>query len=55
MKKNKYGDYPLLVACDKNNNEMVQLLIDYANKNNIILELYEKKKVWSLSTFTELF
>jgi len=41
--KNKYGDYPLLVACDKNNNEMVQLLIDYAKENNIILKLNEKK------------
>jgi len=35
------GNYPLLRAC-KNNIEMVQLLINYANKNNIFLELNEK-------------
>jgi len=43
-KKNDYGNNPLLYACGKNNIEIVQLLIDYANKNNIILELNEKDK-----------
>jgi len=45
MKKKKkvFGDfYPLLLACENNNIEMVQLLIDYANKINIILELNKK-------------
>ena len=32
--------------CRNNNIEMVKLLIDYANKNNIILEFNEKNKKW---------
>ena len=40
--KDNIGWYPLLKATDKNNIEMVQLLIDYATENKIILELNEK-------------
>jgi len=37
------GVYSLLIAIKKNNNnDQVQYLIEYANKNNIILELNEK-------------
>jgi len=42
MKKNDKGYYPFLLACNKNNIEMIHLLKDYADKNNIILELNEK-------------
>ena len=34
--------YPLLLAIDDINIEIVRLLIDYANKNDIILKLNEK-------------
>jgi len=44
QKGNKFGDNSLLKAIRKNNTDIVQLLIDYANKNNIILELNEKNK-----------
>jgi len=40
--KNKYGNYPLLLAIIKNNIEIVQLLIDYANQHQITLELNKK-------------
>jgi len=40
--KDKHGYYPLLKATTKNNIELIKLLIDYANKNKIILELNEK-------------
>jgi len=36
------GLYPLYWASDKNNVEIMKLLIDYANKNNITLELNKK-------------
>jgi ankyrin repeat protein len=36
------GDYPLLLATEKNSIEMVNLLIDYANKNDIKLKINEK-------------
>jgi len=35
--KDHDGYYPLLLASNNNNNEMVHLLIDYAIKNNIVL------------------
>jgi len=38
------GYYPLLAACDKNNVAMVQLLINYANKNNITMVLNRRDK-----------
>jgi len=44
LKINKKKDdkiYPLLNAVLKNNTEMVKLIIDYANKNEIILEISE--------------
>jgi len=41
-RRDKYGYCPLLEACSKNNIVMVQLLIDYAQKCNIQLELIEK-------------
>jgi len=44
MKKNKDGNYPLLLAIIHSNIEMVQLLMDYANKNNIVLKINEKNK-----------
>jgi len=34
--KNEYGEYPLLKAIYKNNIEIVQLLIEYANQHQII-------------------
>jgi len=42
--KNKDGNYPLLKAIFENNIEIVQLLIEYANQHQIILELNEKNK-----------
>jgi len=39
MKKNKYGWFPLLKVTYYNNTEIVKLLIEYTNKNKIILEL----------------
>ena len=41
--KSENGDYPLLWACYNENIEMINLLIDYANKNNIILKLNGKQ------------
>jgi len=41
--KDKDGFYPLLKATTKNNIELIKLLMDYANKNKIILKLNEKK------------
>ncbi len=41
--KDECGDYPLLWAINKNNIEMVQLLMKYANQHQIILKLNEKK------------
>ncbi len=40
--KDNYGNCLLLRAIDRNNTEMVKLIIDYANKNKIQLELNEK-------------
>jgi len=34
-----YRNYPILKAIEKNKIEIAKLLIEYANKNNIILEL----------------
>ena len=42
--KNKYGYYPLLRAIRDCNIEIIQLLIEYANQHQIILE-YEKKDI----------
>ena len=42
--KNKYNCYPLLFATAKNNIEIAKLLIEYANKNDIVLEINEKSK-----------
>jgi len=42
--KNNDGNNPLIWATIKNNTEMVQLLIHYANENNIPLEINEKSK-----------
>ena len=42
MKKNEYKWYPLLYSTYRNDIEMVKLLIEYANKNNIALELNDK-------------
>jgi len=39
---NKNGDFPLLLAA--NNNKMVKLLMDYANRTNIILGLNDKNE-----------
>jgi len=36
IKKDKYDNHPLLLACNRNDIEMFQLLISYSNKNNII-------------------
>ncbi|KAG4103330.1 hypothetical protein H8356DRAFT_1362094 [Neocallimastix lanati (nom. inval.)] len=36
--ENKNGDYPLYWACCKNNIEIVQLIVDYANNHKIFLE-----------------
>jgi len=33
MNKSKNEEYSLLYATDRNNNEIVKLLIEYANKN----------------------
>jgi len=41
MKKSKNREYSLLCATDRNNNEIAKLLIEYANKNKIILEVNE--------------
>jgi len=41
--KNKEINYLLLEDINKINTEIVKLLIEYANENNIILELNEKK------------
>jgi len=40
MKKNEH--YPLLIYIANNDNEMINLLMEYANKHNIILELNGK-------------
>jgi len=40
--KSENGDYPLYWAYENNNIEMLELLIDYADKNNIILYINEK-------------
>ncbi|ORX77848.1 hypothetical protein BCR32DRAFT_247606 [Anaeromyces robustus] len=42
--KDQNGNYPLLLACQKENIEVVNLLFDYSNKNNIVLEMNEKNK-----------
>ncbi|ORX53697.1 hypothetical protein BCR32DRAFT_288103 [Anaeromyces robustus] len=42
--KDQNGNYPLLLACQKENIEVVNLLFDYSNKNNIVLEMNEKIK-----------
>jgi len=42
--QNGNGDYPLLLACEKNNIEMTKLLMDYSERINVKLELNEKNK-----------
>ena len=44
MKKNKYGNFPLLKAIENNNTENVKILMKYANKNKIILNINDKNK-----------
>jgi len=44
MKKNKYRKYPLSEAIRENNIEIVQLLLEYANQHQIILE-YEREDI----------
>ena len=39
--KTKFGNYPVLKSCYLNNSKIAKLLIEYANKNNIILKLNE--------------
>ena len=48
MKKNNDGQYPLLLAVNNENIELVQLLRNYAiyNENNIILNINEKSKFY---------
>jgi len=41
-RKNRYKYYPLYWSIHENNIDIIQLFIDYANKNNIILEYNEK-------------
>jgi len=41
--KDEYGNYPLLWACIKNNTEMVQLLMNYANQKDITLTINDKE------------
>jgi len=43
-KKDRNGNYVLLKAINKKNIEIIKLLIEYANENNIILDLNEKNK-----------
>lgn len=38
-KKDRYGMYPLLSAIERDEIEMVKLLMEYAKENNIILEV----------------
>jgi len=40
--KSKNENYPLLVACYHEDIEIAKLLIEYANDNNILLDLNEK-------------
>jgi len=40
--KNEMGYYPLLSAVSVNSIEIVKLLMEYVNKNNLILEINEK-------------
>eukprot|EP00833_Pecoramyces_ruminatium_P005835 jgi/Orpsp1_1/1179867/evm.model.c7180000071120.1 len=42
--KNVDGDYPLLRAVQNNNLEMINLLMDYANRNHIRLNIEDKNK-----------
>jgi len=43
-KKNKDGDNSIINATYNDNIEIIKLLIEYANENNIILEINEKNK-----------
>jgi len=43
-KKNRNGDSSIMIAIHNNNIEIVKLLMDYANKHNIILQLNEKNE-----------
>jgi len=40
--KNKNGSCPFFWTIDKNIMKMIQLLIDYINKNSLIMELNKK-------------
>jgi len=40
--KDKWGNYPFLVATKNNNIEIIKLLEEYACKDNIILNINEK-------------
>ena len=42
IKKNYFKENSLLCAVEKNNIEIVQLLIEYAKENNIIFEVNEE-------------
>ena len=43
--KDEKGNYPLLCCSRRNNVEMIKLLIQYADKNNIILTINEKNYI----------
>jgi len=44
LNKEKYGNYLLLNAIKNNNNEMINLLIEFANEGKIKIEFKKKKK-----------
>jgi len=52
--KGKDGWYPLLRAVSNNNVEIVQLLLEYANQHQIILE-YKKEDIKNKPEIKELF
>ncbi|ORY13338.1 hypothetical protein LY90DRAFT_636752 [Neocallimastix californiae] len=41
-KKTEDGNYPLLLAIDKNDTKKVEKIMNYANENGIILNINEK-------------
>ncbi|ORY13335.1 hypothetical protein LY90DRAFT_518189 [Neocallimastix californiae] len=41
-KKTEDGNYPLLIAIDKNDTKEVEKIMNYANENGIILNINEK-------------
>jgi len=43
---NSNGEYPFLISVARNNVEITKMLIDFAHKNNIVLEINKKKLFW---------